>query len=91
MEPDGSNVLQGLPWFDHFHCMESFQELLMGEEQLPERPVPRTSPGRRRMIGYIARGLGWTEFAEPLIAEAESDLRAIRERFDSMVRGRRKE
>jgi len=71
--------------------MESFQELLMGEEQLPERPVPRTSPGRRRMIGYIARGLGWTEFAEPLIAEAESDLRAIRERFDSMVRGRRKE
>ena len=38
-----------------------------------------TSPARKRMIGYIAKRVGRTDLAGPLIAEAESELRAITE------------
>ena len=32
-----ATVAKGLPWFDRFHCMESFLELLTGEESCPAK------------------------------------------------------
>jgi Domain of unknown function (DUF4304) len=100
VEPDGSNLLQclddsrmaierdGLPWFDRFKSLESVLTILMEQEQLPEVFATRTSPARKRMIGYIAKRVGRTDLAGPLIAEAESELRAITEGVYSLGRGR---
>jgi hypothetical protein len=92
VEPDGANLLQclddsrtalereGLPWCDRFKSLESVLALLMEQEQLPEVYATRTSPIRKRMIGYIAQRLGRADLASPLITEAESELKTIRER-----------
>lgn len=100
VEPDGSNLLQciddsrtaiereGLPWFERFKSLEFVLTLLMEQDRFPEIYDTRTSPGRKRMIGYIARSLGKVELAEPLIAEAESQLREIKERVQSYGRRR---
>ncbi len=100
VEPDGSNLLQclddsrtsiareGLPWFDRFKSLESVLVLLMEQEQLPEVYATRSSPARKRMIGYIARRLGRTDLAEPLISEAESETNALREQVLSVRHGR---
>jgi hypothetical protein len=96
VEPDGSNLLQclddsrtailqeGLPWFSRFESLESVLSALMDQEELPEVYATRTSPARKRMIGYVARRLGRTEIADPLIAEAESELKEIAERVYSI-------
>lgn len=101
VEPDGSNLLQclddsrsailreGLPWFSRFESLDYVLSLLMDHENLPEVTATRTSPARKRMIGYVARRLGQTNISEPLIAEAESEFRAIMERFDSIGRRRK--
>lgn len=101
VEPDGSNLLQclddsravivreGLPWFDRFKSLESVLSLLVEQEELPEVFATRISPARKRMIGYVARRLGRTDIADPLIAEAESELKEIRERMYSIGRGRK--
>jgi hypothetical protein len=100
VEPDGSNLLQcledsrtaivreGLPWFDRFKPLAAVLKLLVEQEQLPEVYAARASPARKRMIGYIARKIGRADIAEPLIAEAELEMNAIRERFLSPGRGR---
>ncbi len=100
VEPDGTNVLEclddsraaivreGLPWFDRFQSLEFVLGLLMEEERLPEVSAARTSPARKRMIGYVARGLGRAEFGERLIAEAESEMKAFMARVHSVGRGR---
>jgi hypothetical protein len=100
VQPDGSNlreclddsrkaiVREGLPWFDRFKSLESVLALLMEQEQLPEVYASRTSPARKRMIGYIARRIGRIDMAEPLIAEAESGMKAFRERVTSLGRRR---
>jgi hypothetical protein len=101
VERDGSNLLQclddsrtaiereGLPWFGRFKSLESVLALLM-EQEMPEVYATRTSPARKRMIGYIARSLGRTDLADPLIAEAESKLKEITERVYSLVRSRKR-
>jgi len=98
VEPDGSNLLQclddsrtailqdGLSWFSRFESLESVLSTLMDQEDLPEVLATRTSPARKHMIGYVARRLGRTEIAEPLIAEAESELKAISGRVYSFGR-----
>ena len=92
VEPDGSNLLQclddsraaivreGLPWFNRFESMESVLSLLMDQEKLPEVHATRTSPARKRMIGYVARGVGRDDLADALIVEAESEIKKIAER-----------
>ncbi len=101
VERDGSNLLQclddsrtaivreGLPWFDRFQSLESVLALLMDQEQLPEVYATRTSPARKRMIGYIARRIGRIDIAQPLIAEAESEMSAFREQLRSGGRRRK--
>ncbi|HLJ48867.1 MAG TPA: DUF4304 domain-containing protein [Bryobacteraceae bacterium] len=101
VEPDGGNLLQclddsrsaivqeGLPWFARFESLEYVLSLLMDHEELPEVYATRNSPARKRMIGYVARRLGRTDLAEPLIAEAESDFKAIREQGYSIGRRRK--
>lgn len=101
VEPDRSNLLQclndsraaiereGLPWFDRFQSLESVLALLMEQEELPEVYATRTSPARKRMIGYIARRLGRTDLADSLIAEAEFELKEFAERVFSVRRGRK--
>lgn len=100
VETDGGNLLQclddsrtaiereGFPWFDRFQSLESVLALLMQQEQLPDVYAAPTSPARKRMIGYIARRLGRTGLADPLIAEAESELKAIGELTSSLGRRR---
>jgi hypothetical protein len=100
VEPDGSNLLQclddsrtaiereGLPWFDRFKSLESVLALLMEQEQLPEVFATRTSPARKRMIGYIARRIGRPDIAEPMIAEAELEMKTFREQVLSYGRRR---
>jgi hypothetical protein len=61
----------------------------MEQDELPEVYATRTSPARKRMIGYIARRLGRTELADPLIAEAESEFREIAEQVYSIRRKRK--
>jgi len=90
VDPDGSNLLEcladartaiereGLRWFDRFRSLEYVLELLRDQDQLPEVHATRTSPARKYMIGHIARRLGVSELAEPLIAEATRELEAIR-------------
>ena len=101
VELDGSNLLQclddsrtailkeGLPWFNRFESLESVLSALMDQEELPEVYATRTSPARKRMIGYIARKLGRTDIADPLIAESESELKEITERVNSIGRRRK--
>lgn len=101
VEPDGSNLLQclhdsrtailqeGLPWFRHFESLETVLSALMDQEELPEVHATRTSPARKRMIGYVARRLGRTDIAEALIAEAASELKEITERVYSIGRRRK--
>ena len=100
VERDVSNLLQclddsrtaivkeGLPWLDRFESLESVLRLLMEQEQLPEVYATRTSPARKRMIGYIARRIGRIDIAEPLIAEAESEMKRLRDHVLSIGRGR---
>jgi hypothetical protein len=84
VQPDGSNLRE---------CLDDSRKaivlaLLMEQEQLPEVYASRTSPARKRMIGYIARRIGRIDMAEPLIAEAESGMKAFRERVTSLGRRR---
>lgn len=102
VEPTGSNLLQciddsrtailqeGLPWFDRFQSLEFVLALLMDQDNLPEVFCTRTSTIRKRMIGYIARRIGRADIAEPLIEEAESELKAIMDLTLSTRRGRSK-
>jgi hypothetical protein len=98
VEPDGSNLLEtladaravlqhdGLPWFSRFRSLEEVLRLLMEQDELPEVYATRQSPARKYMIGYIARSLGMTEFAEPLIVQAENELDAIKAKILSIGR-----
>ena len=70
-------VQEGLPWFDRFKSLEFVLAMLMEQEEVPEVRATRTSPARKRMIGYIARAIGRSDIAEPLIAEAESAMKAL--------------
>ena len=84
----GPAILQeGLPWFNRFESMESVLSALMDQEELPE--VYGAGTSRKRMIGYIARRLGRPDIADPLITEAESELREITERVYSFGRRRK--
>ena len=96
VEPDGSNLKEtlsdalavleqeGLPWFKKFESLEEVLRLLMEREELPEVMATRSSPGRKHMIGHIARSLGMAEIANPIIAESESELAAIKLRLQSI-------
>jgi hypothetical protein len=101
VESDGSNLLQclddsrtaivrdGLPWFRRFESLEYVLSLLMDQEDLPEVYATRTSPARKRMIGYVGRRLGRADLADPLIADAESEFKAIGEQVYSIGRRRK--
>jgi hypothetical protein len=97
---DGSNLLacmtdarvvlqgEGLPWFEKFQSLEDVLHLLMGEGQLPDVYAAPHSPARKYMIGHIAHSLGHTEIAEPMIAEANCELEAIKSQMMSFGRKR---
>ena len=98
IEPDGSNLVEGITdarnqiendgllWFDQFQSMEDVLRLLMEQDDLPEVQATKTSPARKFIVGHIAKSLG-KPVGPTLVAEAESELMAIRVRVNSFTRG----
>lgn len=96
VEPDGTNLpetlsdarrvleLEGLPWFRKFESLEGVLRLLLEEDNLPDVHAAQGSPARKYLIGHIARSLGRTDIADPMIAEAESELETIRSQILSL-------
>src|ERR1039458_9641155 len=101
VEPDGGNLLEtitdarlkiqqvGLPWFDEFQSLEEVLRLLLKEEDLPWVHARSHSPARKYMIGHLARSLGRTDIATPMIEEADRELEAIRVNILSVGRRRK--
>jgi hypothetical protein len=93
VEPDGSNVLEtladartaleedGLTWFSRFASLLAVFHLLLKNGDLPELYAAHGSPEWKYTVGHIARTLGRSEVAEPMIAQAEGELEAIRIRY----------
>ena len=101
VEPHGGNLLEtitdarlkiqqeGLPWFDEFQSLEEVLRLLLKEEDLPWVHARSHSPARKYMIGHLARSLGRTDIATPMIEEADRELEAIRVNILSVGRRRK--
>jgi hypothetical protein len=87
---DARDVLEreGLHCFDEFASLEEVLHLLLNEE-LPEIHAAPHSPARKYIIGHIARRLGRVEVSEPMIAEANRELGAIRSQFSKAGRTQR--
>ena len=81
-------VREGLPWFSRFESLEDVLTRLTEAEELREVHTTRTSPARRRMIGYLARRLGLAG-ADQMIAEAESELKEMMDQVYSLGRKRK--
>lgn len=93
VEPDGYNLhevladartsleQEGSPWFARFASLSDVFHLLLEEGDLPELYAAHGSPKWKYIVGHIARTLGRNEVAEPMIAEAEAKLEAIKIRY----------
>jgi hypothetical protein len=71
-----------------FRSLDEVLRVLM-EDRPAEVFGTRKSPARKHMIGHIARALGRKDLAEPMIAEADHELDAIRTRLNPIGRRRK--